>query len=76
MDERRSAEHSDRRQDPRGGRRMTDKLACPKCGCLQSVVLPKASQTIEEQMAGGWWRRRRCGNCNKVFGTQEIVREP
>lgn len=55
---------------------MTDKLACPKCGCLQSVVLPKASQTIEEQMAGGWWRRRRCGNCNKVFGTQEIVREP
>lgn len=63
----------DRRTDPRGGRRITDKVACPSCGCLQSSVIPR-KPTVDQQQTGGYWRRRQCASCGKVFETEEIVR--
>jgi transcriptional regulator NrdR family protein len=57
----------------RGGRRPTDKIACPSCGCLQSSV-EYIRQTLDKQQTGGFWRRRECGGCGKKFETEEIVR--
>jgi aspartate carbamoyltransferase regulatory subunit len=63
----------DRRSEVRGGRRITDKVACPNCGCLQSKVQP-ARQTVEQQQTGGYWRVRACMICDAEFETEEIFR--
>jgi hypothetical protein len=60
----------DRRSTRRGGRRRTDKLACPSCGSLQSAVVPH-HMTVAEQRTDGYWRRRACEACGQVFATVE-----
>lgn len=66
---------NERRGDPtRGGRRLTDKIACPRCGCLQSTVM-RARPTISIQVTTeGYWRRRECASCHQTFETDERVR--
>lgn len=64
------------RRDPQNanhmplGRRKTDKIACPYCGCLQSSVTKSAPASLTD----GYWRRRECGACRKRFTTEEVVR--
>lgn len=55
-----------------GGRRRTDKVACPGCGWLQSDVI-QHEMTAAEQMTEGYWRRRVCARCRAVFPTIELV---
>jgi hypothetical protein len=62
----------DRHFRRRRRREPSDKVACPACGCLQSVVLPHA-MTTQEQLTGGYWRRRACVACQHVFATEESV---
>jgi transcriptional regulator NrdR family protein len=56
----------------RGGRRVTDKVACPNCGCLNSRVKP-SRQTVEQQQTDGYWRLRECMICHKHYETEERV---
>jgi len=79
MDERRDSEQPDRRKLDCGrlnrGRRKTDKVACPRCGCLQSSVVPRR-MTVEEQRTEGFWRQRECAHCGDIFRTVEVVYRP
>lgn len=64
----------DRPDDGRhAGRRKTDKIACPRCGCLQSTVT-KSTPALGEQIGDGYWRRRECFSCHKRFTTEEVIR--
>lgn len=56
-------------------RRMSDKVACPACGCLQSKVAP-SHMTEEQQRTEGYWRHRRCQNpeCAVLYESEEIAR--
>lgn len=65
----------DDRRDPQrqtsqaSGRRMTDKIACPECGSLQSKVIncrPGVS-------SASFWRERRCEGCSSRYETEEAV---
>lgn len=69
-EERRQQE--DRRHSTRGGRRRADKVACPKCGSLQSAVVAR-HMNMQEQLTDGYWRRRMCGSCGTIFATVETV---
>jgi hypothetical protein len=53
---------------------MSDKLACPVCGCLQSKVIPY-HMTGAELRTESYWRRRRCQNpeCATSYVTEERV---
>lgn len=75
-DDRRNPDRPDRRvSGPTraiGGRRASDRIACPACGHASSRVLPHRP-TIEQQMDDGFWRRRRCEKCHHRFNTRETA---
>lgn len=52
-------------------RRRRDKVACPHCGSLQSIVLPYAP-TPQQSASGIFWRLRRC-ECLRTYHTCEAV---
>ena len=53
-------------------RNKSDKIACPRCGCLQSVVVAR-NMTTREQRTEGYWRRRSCEGCGAIFRTVELA---
>jgi hypothetical protein len=63
----------DRRQADRCGRRRSDKIACPTCGCLQSAVLPYHPTVKQQREAEGLLRRRSCANCGRTFISEDAV---
>lgn len=46
------------------------KLACPWCGCLVSRV----TNSRDDAVGTGFWRRRQCQGCLKRFTTEETIR--
>jgi hypothetical protein len=59
----------ERREGGRGGRRISDKLKCPHCGCYQSKVLPRDIKQPEN----GYIRVRACEDCHSPYSTIEII---
>lgn len=55
-----------------GERRATEKVACPLCGHLRSLVVPY-HMTVEDQQTGCYIRRRACSACGAVYETSESV---
>lgn len=53
-------------------RQVGEKLECPVCHCLHSVVLPY-HPTPEEQGKDAFWRRRECLSCHTQVLTAEYI---
>lgn len=53
-------------------RRSSEKLQCPHCGGLHSLVRPY-HMTAEQQQTGKYWRQRACESCGGLFATSETV---
>ena len=53
-------------------RRASEKVACPSCGHLRSLVVPY-HQTAADQRSGAYVRRRACYHCTTVYETTESV---
>jgi transcriptional repressor NrdR len=47
-----------------------EKLECPHCGCLVSLV----TNSRPSKRKDGIWRRRQCVRCSGRFSTEETIR--
>ncbi len=59
-----------RHTSDRSGRRIGEKLPCPKCKGLQSRVLPPKPLISRHD---AYYRLRQCSDCEHVFRTVETV---
>lgn len=59
-----------RHTSDRSGRRIGEKVQCPRCKGLQSRVLPDKLRIHRED---GYHRQRQCSDCEHIFSTVETV---